>query len=47
MTRNTRRAHLRELDDDEAAIFDNAVVTREPDADVAHDDLAWWLNRQE
>jgi hypothetical protein len=48
MTRNTRTAYARELDeDDDAAIFDNAVVTREPDADVADGDLAWWLSRQE
>ena len=48
MTRNTRTAYARELDeDDDAAIFDNAVVTREPDAEVSDGDLAWWLIRQE
>jgi hypothetical protein len=47
MTRNARAAHPCGLDDDDRAIFDYAVVTREPDADVADDDLAWWLSRQE
>ena len=36
-----------ELDDSDQAVFDGAVVAREPDADVAHGDLAWWLRRQE
>jgi hypothetical protein len=40
MPRNTCSARPRELDDDEPAIFDYAVVTHEPDADVADDDLA-------
>jgi hypothetical protein len=43
----THPAHPRDLDDDEAAIFEHAVVACEPDADVAVDDLAWWLSRQE
>jgi hypothetical protein len=36
-----------ELDNSDAAIFADAVVAQEPDADVAHGDLAWWLIRQE
>jgi hypothetical protein len=36
-----------ELPDDDEAIFACAVVAREPDADVADGDLAWWLSRQE
>jgi hypothetical protein len=47
MTRNVRDAHPREPGDDEAAIFQYAIVTREPDADVAHGDVAWWLSNQE
>ena len=47
MTHTTCAPRPRELDNDEKAIFDHAVVTREPDADVAADDLAWWLSRQE
>jgi hypothetical protein len=36
-----------ELDDGDDAIFASAVVTREPDAEVAPGDLAWWLVCQE
>ena len=46
MTHQTCAPRPGELDD-EKAIFDHAVVTREPDADVAYEDLAWWLSRQE
>jgi hypothetical protein len=40
-------ARTRGLDDDDAAVFAAAVVEREPDADVPHAELAWWLRRQE
>ena len=39
-------ARPRELDD-EAAIFDSAIVERGPDHDVPDGELAWWLRRQE
>jgi hypothetical protein len=41
------RARTRGLDDDDAAVFADAVVEREPDADVPNGELAWWLRRQE
>jgi hypothetical protein len=37
----------REVDKDDAAIFDHVVVDREPDADIPDGDLAWWLECQE
>jgi len=36
-----------QLADTEAAVLMFAVTSREPDADVHRDDLAWWLARQE
>jgi hypothetical protein len=42
-----RAARLQEFDGDEAAIFADAVVEREPDAEIADGELAWWLLRQE
>ena len=36
-----------ELDHTEEAILAHAVVSCQPDADVARGDLAWWLSRQE
>jgi hypothetical protein len=43
----TTPARPGELDDDEAAILDHAVVEREPDADIPDGELAWWLHLQE
>jgi hypothetical protein len=42
----TPGARARELDDDETAML-RAVVEREPDTDIPHDELACWLRRQE
>ena len=35
------------VDGSRAEIFRSAVTTREPDQDVADEDLAWWLALQE
>jgi hypothetical protein len=47
MASTTPPGRPRELDDDEAAILAYAVVEREPDAEVPHDERCWWLRRQE
>ena len=36
-----------QLADTEEAILAFAVTSREPDREVHHDDLAWWLALQE
>jgi hypothetical protein len=43
----TTEAMRAQLADTEEAVLAFAVTLREPDSDVHHGDLAWWLARQE
>jgi hypothetical protein len=44
VTATSTRAQIADTDE---AILGFAVTSREPDADVPHGELAWWLAQQE